>query len=202
MNEESTQTHPDELLPWYVNGSLDEDERARVEAHLAGCERCRTEVEYLSSLREQVRADEVAAPGELGLRRLRRDIRAERSRQSGGAARRHWWTPALAAAAVLVITIQGVMLMNMPPEPVVGIQPLGADYEGVVVQVRFHPTATEARIREALQSVNGVIVDGPGALGIYRIRLVGVDKARPEAVSAAIERLRARSEVVAHVAGE
>jgi hypothetical protein len=33
------------LLPWYVAGRLDDAERAAVAAHLAGCERCRTEAE-------------------------------------------------------------------------------------------------------------------------------------------------------------
>lgn len=34
-----------ELLPWYLNGSLTPDERAGVDEHLAGCERCRRELE-------------------------------------------------------------------------------------------------------------------------------------------------------------
>jgi anti-sigma factor RsiW len=33
-----------ELLPWYVNGSLAQPERERVEAHLAACRRCEEEV--------------------------------------------------------------------------------------------------------------------------------------------------------------
>ena len=32
-----------ELLPWYVNGSLAQPERERVEAHLAACRRCEEE---------------------------------------------------------------------------------------------------------------------------------------------------------------
>src|SRR5437764_276599 len=36
--------HPEELLAEYVDGSLTHDERAAVDAHLAGCERCRDEV--------------------------------------------------------------------------------------------------------------------------------------------------------------
>src|SRR5947209_6846293 len=36
--------HPEELLAEYVDGSLQQDERAVVDAHLVGCERCRQEV--------------------------------------------------------------------------------------------------------------------------------------------------------------
>ena len=39
------------------------------------------------------------------------------------------------------------------------------------VQIVFAPTTTEAQIRELLLSVEGVIVDGPSALGIYHIDL-------------------------------
>jgi anti-sigma factor RsiW len=34
-----------ELLPWYVNGTLPDSDRERVEAHVALCRRCRDEVE-------------------------------------------------------------------------------------------------------------------------------------------------------------
>src|SRR4029079_11318408 len=34
-----------ELLPWYVNGTLSDQDRERVEAHTADCRRCRDEVE-------------------------------------------------------------------------------------------------------------------------------------------------------------
>ncbi len=32
-----------ELLPWYLNGTLADDQRQRLEEHLAGCDRCRRE---------------------------------------------------------------------------------------------------------------------------------------------------------------
>lgn len=34
-----------ELLPWYLNGTLDESERREVREHLAGCEACRQALE-------------------------------------------------------------------------------------------------------------------------------------------------------------
>jgi hypothetical protein len=49
-----------ELLPWYVNGSLAQPERERVEAHLAACRRCQEEE---SACRRTAAA--VAGAGEL-----------------------------------------------------------------------------------------------------------------------------------------
>ena len=70
--------HPEELLPWYVNATLTEDERHGVEAHLKDCEKCRNEVAYLNTLRSQVRATgDVTLYGELGLKRLLSDIKKQ-----------------------------------------------------------------------------------------------------------------------------
>ncbi len=52
-----------ELLPWYVNETLTGNERARVEAHLVGCEGCRKELKELQGLKQLVVMDEdVAVP--------------------------------------------------------------------------------------------------------------------------------------------
>jgi len=48
----------EELLPWYVNGTLDGDERARVEAHLAHCLHCRRELAAQRELQAMLARDE------------------------------------------------------------------------------------------------------------------------------------------------
>lgn len=198
MHDDST--HPDELLPWYVNGTLEGPERARVEKHLESCRRCRDEAAWLARLREQIKAEGGAdAPGELGLRRLMRQVRGSEAKPR--ARRLQWWQPAL-AAAVVVIVIQSVLLVKPWQEAETGIVPLGMQVSGAVVQVEFAPTATEAQIREVLQAVDGIIVEGPGALGVYRIRLQGVSPADDARVAAAVAALRARKGVVVHAAAE
>ena len=102
--------------------------------------------------------------------------------------------------AALIIVVQGAVLMNLlsQPEPIV---PLGGPAaEGVVLQVRFHPDANEARIRALLQQVRGNIVGGPGALGVYRLRLD--DMAGDAAVERTMNDLRAQEKVIVHVARE
>jgi anti-sigma factor RsiW len=188
MIPESKPPHPDALLPWFVNGTLEASERAAVEQHLLGCSRCRDEVAFLGALRQGVKALAVAeGPGDLGRKRLLRDVRAERR------AGRRWWRPALAAAAA-VIVVQGVVLAGLLlREP--GIVPLGGPRaEGATVQIQFAPTATEAQIRALLQEAGATLIDGPGASGVYRVR---VEKAEP-----ALAKLRARTDVVTHAASE
>jgi predicted anti-sigma-YlaC factor YlaD len=48
-------THPDELLADYVDGTLGPDERAEVDVHLAGCERCRADLRSATRARSELR---------------------------------------------------------------------------------------------------------------------------------------------------
>lgn len=64
-----------DLLPWYVNRSLEEAERERVEEHLATCAICREELRYWDSFAELVREDgELEVSAGAGLARLRRRL--------------------------------------------------------------------------------------------------------------------------------
>jgi hypothetical protein len=198
MEPLNSSQHPDELLPWLANRTLDGAERLEVEAHVATCERCRRELAYLESLRSGVaEMGNVQAPGEFGLNRLLRDIR----RQPQFTERRRWLTPAL-AAALAVIVFQGVMLAQLWPRPA-NIVPLGrAMLDANVLQIRFDPRATEADIRNALQAVGASLIDGPGALGIYRVRLEPGVSGKSMEVSQAIATLEARHGVVVQVIAE
>lgn len=184
-------THPDDLLAFYANGTLEGAERETVTAHLHGCRRCRDEIAFLVALREGVKTSgSELSPGELGWMRLRRDLRAE--------TRARWrWQPALAAAAAVLIVVQATLLVNFWSQDS-SITPLGGAHpDGAVLQVRFQPDATEARIRTLLQEAGASVIDGPGALGIYRLRLeAGADAARSLAA------LHANKDVVAHAVAE
>jgi hypothetical protein len=51
-----------ELLPWYVNGTLSDQDRERVEAHVAICRRCRDEVETCRRMAAAVKSQGEVAP--------------------------------------------------------------------------------------------------------------------------------------------
>jgi anti-sigma factor RsiW len=182
--------HPDELLPWYANRTLAGAEHAAVEEHLRGCARCRAELEFLGALRAEVKRGEDAQPAdEVGLRRLLRAVRREQARP-----RRR---VALAAAAAVVIVAQGALIGWLATrEPV--IEPLGErGPAGVVLQLRFEPGATEAQIRELLQAHDAALIDGPSALGVYRVRLQGLRADDRAAAQKALAEFRAARGVVA-----
>jgi putative zinc finger protein len=86
--DEGGNSHPDEVLAGYVDGSATADERALVEAHLAACMTCRQEVELAGIALGAVRSlTEVQSPGLAGsvLEGVRAD-RAQSPAAAGGAA--------------------------------------------------------------------------------------------------------------------
>jgi putative zinc finger protein len=101
-------THPEELLAEYVDGSLEQDERAAVEAHLAGCEQCRDEVSGARHARQALVAlPEVELP-----EGFRADRRARRVRAAPGRHDRLRRTlVGVGAAAASIAAIVGVAVL-------------------------------------------------------------------------------------------
>ena len=159
-------THPDDDLPAFVNGTLPASERDAIQAHLAGCEQCREEVHWLATLREQMQKDPLPAVNEMGMARLIKAVRTEEKQTASGPG---WWRGALAAAVLVVIAQFGVITAQWQSETI--YRPLGETVEASRIQVRFAETASEAQIRELLDRVEGQIVAGPSALGLYLIAL-------------------------------
>jgi hypothetical protein len=98
-------THPEELLAGYVDGTLTEDERAAVEAHLETCVTCREEIDLatraVAALAEV--PDEPVPLGVTGpvIAEVRRGT--ARARTSSWRARAQWVAGLAAAAAVIAL---------------------------------------------------------------------------------------------------
>ena len=188
----------DLLLPWYVNGTLDDAERRRVEDYLARSSHARDEVALLRQLRQQVKEEAIeASPGELGLQRLKRQIKQD-AQQPGDTDRMagrtvtvsSFWRP-LAVAACLALVIQAAVMIGLTGGFDSDVEIASGD--AGVLQVTFAPDATEQQIRDVLQSAGASIADGPNALGVYRLRLVD---AGGTTVEEALATLRASGDVV------
>ncbi|MCL6499170.1 MAG: zf-HC2 domain-containing protein [Firmicutes bacterium] len=158
------------LLPWFVAGTLPEPERSAVEEHLRGCEVCRREEAWLRGVADAVRSRPVPSPApELGARVLARLA----ARQASGPWWRRVWAVrearALLAVAVAEAVALAALVVSWAPQPP-AFRTLGGP-TAAHVQVVFRPDATEAGIRAALLRVGATVVEGPGATGVYRLRL-------------------------------
>jgi len=193
MNDDDVKT----LLPWYVNGTLDDTEKQAVEAYLANSEEGRDEVQWLKNLQSTIAAEsDIQAPTELGFKRLQKTIASEQSVQqtpSISPKQDNWWKPAFAVAATLIISLQIGIVTNIDQDTTTEL--LSGDdtalmAEQVVIQVQFSPEATWQEINTLVNAIDGQIIAGPSAIGLCKI---AIDK---NSNAQAIEQQLANSSIV------
>ncbi len=168
-----------ELLPWYVNGTLNAEDRAWVESYLKEHPAARAELEWYRSLKSKIQDSVPQVPATVGLAKTMLLIRGDRptlaeriSAFFGDFALR----PAMALGMFAVLAVQSGVIFNMmqqADEDEMQIRALKAVQveEGPLLKVNFAPEAKEADIRFALVAVQGTLAGGPGQLGDYYIRV-------------------------------
>lgn len=166
-----------ELLPLYLNGTLDDAGRQSVNLALAADAGLRADLEVLRRIRAAVQSDDIGqSPGEFGLARLKRDLARDAAPS---------WTvriASVAAAFALGAGVSAVVTRQFLQDAAEYAQ-AGAPVTGTQLVVAFRPEATAQEISDLLLSYEATIVDGPSAIGLYRI---GLDKgADTKAVGAA-----------------
>jgi hypothetical protein len=178
----------EQSLPWLANETLEGEEARMAEALARESPEAARDLEFMRGLRAQMKTMEAGnSPGALGWKRLQLQIARERAPAHSGAG---WRNIAAIAAAVVILLQAGIIGYQWSQGPVT---PAGGD--GATLQVRFAPDASETAIRELLQQIDGTIVDGPGALGIYHLRIEGAAD-HPELAAQTLAALRARSDIV------
>ena len=184
-----------ELLPWYINDSLDKEENRMVAEALEKDNDLKQEYELLKSISAAMRAEEIQTPGEMGFARLKRSMKeTDQSKdipQQTGSNVTRWKFAAIAASLLLVVQVS--FMLNQTDEQQY-YQPLGSeDKLQDSIMITFVPNATESQIREVLIESQTVIIDGPSAAGIYRVRSSAQDK------NTTIEKLKSYKNIISHV---
>jgi hypothetical protein len=168
----------DVLLPWLVNGTLEGDELAFVQQHVATCARCQREVEWLREFHAACVAGESEpdASTSAAFRSLRRKLEArpkEQRRFLPGFNR--WrigqsWTRWVIAAQLAIIVVLGGVVMVTDDLPAV-YRTLSSENAGAVTSgslvVVFDPAMTEADLRRMLRDAGARLIDGPTRTNAY-----------------------------------
>jgi anti-sigma factor RsiW len=190
--------HPEgALLPWYLNGTLREDERRQVEQHLLSCAACRAELNELTQLNAQLQEVYRAQPDastqiqRAVLAQVKLEVSGKQPKSVSGPQRLKalddWfrslfvprWAPAL--AVTLLVAQLGLLLWSMgrlTPSDQVMTRGLGSPT--VRLRLVFQETAPERQIRSLVQGMHGRIVDGPTSDGAYIMELPAGDQAAAE----------------------
>lgn len=181
-----SETELRQLLPWYVNGTLDAATQWGIDSLIHRSPLLASEVTWLMHLREQIQnlPDEVAQRSpSAGLDTLLARVRAEQSGKVSALPLRNrlnaWLTSprkfsipvGLAAAVVLTQAAMIGALLSRPPAEHLAPLSANAPTGNTLLQMTFKPQATEIQIRSLLASVQGDMVAGPGALGVYVVRV-------------------------------
>ncbi|MEM6850281.1 MAG: hypothetical protein AAF527_01075 [Pseudomonadota bacterium] len=107
---------------------------------------------------------------ELVWARLARSIAADEQARAETRRARYWRIAAMALAAVALGQL-ALMLSATTDAPEDGVYITASQAETATsLKVAFMPSASEGEIRTLLRSVNGEIVSGPSALGLYTVR--------------------------------
>lgn len=157
------------LLPWYVNGTLSESEREQLEHEMAKNPELQQEMLWLQQLQNALKQqDAPAPPGELGWMRLRKEIRQDKSanwRRFGIGA---------ATAATILFSVQLGMMMNKP-DPAIEVMSGSMSTQALEhhwqLQIAFKADTTAEQIQTLLYEINARIIDGPSAVGLYRVAI-------------------------------
>jgi anti-sigma factor RsiW len=199
-----------ELLPWYLNGTIAETERQKVDEHVRVCATCR---DQLARERELYRAMSAESslefiPASFSRLRARLDaLSPEGSTASDPAAhqsaRRHW-TPRrglitwrrLAVASIAVLAVGSLSLVSA--DRWVQIRGLPSEYRTVtsatprapdeVIRAVFSPAITLVELQAILDEAQLRIISGPTEAGVYSL---AATSERPVAVSLSLLRRHA-----------
>ena len=167
----------DVLLPWLVNGTLEGDELAFVQQHVAVCARCQREVEWLREFHEACVAGEAEpnASTSAAFRSLRRKLEARPKKPRILPGFNRWrigssWTRWVIAAQLAVIAILGGVVIVGGDSPAV-YRTLGSGSASAVTTgslvVVFDPATTEADLRRMLRDIGARLIDGPTRTNAY-----------------------------------
>jgi hypothetical protein len=156
-----------ENLPFLANETLGREERAEVEAAVAGDAALQAELDVLRVVRRTLRGEEMTSPGEFGLARLMRGVETEAKTAARAPQPRIWQ----AAAAVLLAVVLGQGLLMTRSSDTAGYQLAGTPEPDFTIAIR--PDAAEAGLRALMLDAGVTIIAGPSALGLYQLSLTG-----------------------------
>jgi anti-sigma factor RsiW len=173
-----------ELLPWFLNGTLDAEESAQVEQHLHTCAACRSELQCLRELQLAYVQDDSAPGAEAALNRLLPQLQpgaapaarpgfglpafafgASEGKRALGGMFPGWTRIALAAQFGVIFALGWAVLQpdrTASQFHVLAAAGAPAHARGEVAIV-FDPAAPQREVERILRRVDARVVDGPTA---------------------------------------
>ncbi len=184
-----------ELLPWYVNGTLDETERSIVQRHIEDCAECRDDVEMLAEARRAIRN---GSPAPLVPSPDSERLLAALDSTDRPSVRRSWLRIA-AAAAIAAIAITTAWQLGPRPEATSTLfetvtSPAVNQSINYVLEVQFVPGAAMETHSAFFESIGASELAVPLNDRAYRVTL-GLGTVSLAELQQHAEQIEARPEI-------
>lgn len=182
-----------ELIPWYLNGTLGEDERRAVEGHLVICAACRNEA-AMTRVLLRVLDDEPPMPqSDLYARTLERTRRPVWQRLTRTASA--WLVPVPLAAGVVLVFQTVIILVLVASLSGHGSYATLSEASsrlgpGPDFQIVFTPVVTTRQVQGLLGELGATIVNGPSSLGVYTVSVPVGPRHAAATADSVLQRLR------------
>ena len=200
----------DLLLPWYLNRTLEKEEREAVKKHLRSCSICQKELtaikreqEIYESASEEIPVPQtfphLAAAIEKRERTIWQRIAPLIPRPQPTVA-----TALIVAQLLIIIGLLGLLTLNpwgagekiyytlSGPQTIEG--------KGPQLTILFQEGIEEQTLREVILDINGTIVRGPTPMGVYTVELP--PNITSEGLQGVISALRQKSDIIRFVETE
>lgn len=191
------------LIPWYVNGSIGEGDRQRVDAHLTQCARCREDMaleqRVYAGMSVESGVEYMPAPSLKRLQSRLDGLTAQAPQAPFIAAHRRavTWQGVMAASVAIMAVAVSMLAADRWMQ---SRSRAGALYTTVttskprvpdeVIRAVFAPTITLVELQTVLDEAGLRIVSGPTEAGVYSL---AANSGRP--VSASLASLRGHAKV-------
>lgn len=199
-----------DLLPWFINRSLDATEQAIVENHIKTCVTCRIELNQQQQIYSTLQqADLLQQVSKASFSQLKKRIKTEPAVTLVKGQKENekpWkfsfpfpnWVQNAAFAAVLLLLISPLVFYSWLEQPAIGgeyrtlaqsIDPGQFNRKSKVIRVIFADEADKDQIKTVMDSLAGYKIDGPYVNGIYEVH-INSEQANAHTITEVITQLR------------
>jgi len=217
-----------EVLPWYANSTLSENERREVDVHLSNCASCADELNQFKVIQLAVveSAHALPEPSKALLNRAMAQIDDfERGKKRAAAKSGSWlseimeragdallgWFGPMPTLARAVVAAQFIVIIGLAGGLSYSLWERGSSTtlsgtqqghgDRSRIKIAFDGSITEAQLRQLLGEIRGEIVSGPSAQGLYTIE-VPIPPANADELDRLVQSLRGKQQIVTYAEKE
>lgn len=193
------------LLPWYINRSLDAAEQDFVKRHVKTCVTCRIEINQQKQLFEKLQQpDLLQQVSQVSFAQLKKRMHGQSKSRKEQKLYSHQFLGFVkyAALAASLLLLAMPFMLNLPiDEPELKgeyrtlANPAEGEHKNNILRIVFAENSGTEQIEAILNGVSGHIINGPSKNGIYEVQ-IGNQQANFQEIHDVISHLRKNSLVV------